>query len=121
MKYDGWASIAVDYAQDPAWDLHTPGVVQIIIEEVVPATGRIHAGHVATECKSWSSARHGKPGSGCPMPLRDYRNNIWGFEGLSSKDELALKKGNQDACLSMDVVEDNLDDHVEPKRYAGMF
>jgi hypothetical protein len=66
----GLQGVPLDYLTEPAFDLHVPGVVPFLKEQV--ESGRVAAAHLATECTSWSRARHGKPGSGTPERLRDY-------------------------------------------------
>ena len=58
-KY-GFLGIAIDYLADPAWDLHAPGALLYLQEKIRhPQT---KGGHLGTECRSWSSARHGAAG-----------------------------------------------------------
>jgi hypothetical protein len=106
-KY-GLIGVNIDWQKDHAWDLHTQGVLPYISKKV--SSGRVKGGHIATECTSFSSARHGKAGTNCPRPLRDYHENAWGFPGLCGKDLATLEKGNKDAHLTIgliDVFEEN--------------
>ena len=102
-SHPGMVGIAIDYQQNPAWDLHTPGVLPFLKAEI--PRPRVGGGHLGTECLSFSSARHGTPGSGCPPPLRDYGEHVWGKPDLSQKDQMKVDKGNMDARLSMDIIE----------------
>ena len=65
----GLVGISIDFKKHPAWDLHTEGVVPFIATKV--SSGRVKGGTVATECTSFTSARHGKEGDNCPRPLLD--------------------------------------------------
>jgi len=101
-KY-GMIGVAIDIQKHPAWNLHTPGVVPYIRTKV--RSGRVKAGHLATECSTFSSARHGKKGGTCPLPLRDYGENAWGFPDLCEKDRATLEKGNKDARLTLELID----------------
>ncbi len=67
-----------------------------IVEEDLVGGAMLHC-----PCETWSSARHGRPGDGTPVPLRDRKEHIWGIPGLSVKDQLKLEEGNRitRACL----------------------
>ena len=67
-----------------------------MVEEGLVAAAMIHA-----PCETWSSARHGRPGDGTPVPLQDRKTHIWGIPGLSKMDQLKLEEGNNitRACL----------------------
>ena len=67
-----------------------------IVKEGLAGSAMIHC-----PCETWSSARHGRPGDGTPVPLRDRKEHIWGIPGLSVKDQLKLEEGNciTRACL----------------------
>ena len=108
-KY-GMIGVAIDIQKHPAWNLHTPGVVPYIRTKV--RSGRVKAGHLATECATFSSARHGKKGGNCPLPLRDYGENAWGFEDLCEKDRATLEKGNKDARLTLELIDLFIEYHV---------
>ena len=99
----GLIGVNIDWQKHHAWDLHTEGVLPYISEKV--SSGRVKGAHIATECVSFSSARHGKPGQNCPVPLRDYKENAWGFPELRGKDLATLKKGNKDAHLTIGLVD----------------
>ena len=108
-KY-GLIGISIDYQAHSAWDLHTEGVMPYIAEKV--SNGKVKAGHVATECKTFSSARHGKEGTNCPKPLRDYGENAWGYPDLCEQDRLKLELGNKDARLTLQLIDLFLKHHV---------
>ena len=101
-KY-GLIGVVIDTKNHPAWDLHTEGVLSYISKKV--SSGRVKGSHVATDCRSLSSARHGKPGGNCPRPLRDYHENTWGFPDLCGKDRATLENGNKDARLTLGLVD----------------
>ena len=101
-KY-GLIGVVIDTKNHPAWDLHTEGVLSYISKKV--SSGRVKGSHVATDCRSFSSARHGKPGDNCPRPLRDYHENTWGFPDLCGKDRATLENGNKDARLTLGLVD----------------
>ena len=101
-KY-GLIGICIDYQAHSAWNLHTEGVMPYIAEKV--SNGKVKAGHVATECKTFSSARHGKAGTNLPKPLRDYGENAWGYPDLCEQDRLKLELGNKDARLTLQLID----------------
>ena len=102
--------IAIDKKTHPAWDLHAVGVVEYIRRQVF--MGRVKGGSVATECISFTSARHGKEGDNCPRPLRDYGENAWGFSDLSEKDRAMLLRGNQDARITLTLIDAFVENQV---------
>ena len=108
-KY-GLIGISIDTQAHTAWDPHTEGVVPYIAKKV--SSGKVKAGHVATECKTFSSARHGKEGDKCPKPLRDYGENAWGFPDLCEKDKATLELGNKDARLTLELIDVSEKHHV---------
>ena len=108
-KY-GLIGISIDDATHPAWSLHTEGVVPYMRKKI--KSGRIKGGHIATECTTFTPARHGKEGDNCPKPLRDYAENTWGFPDLSEKDKAALEVGNKDARLTLELIDLFVQHHV---------
>jgi hypothetical protein len=64
-KY-GLIGVNIDWQKDHAWDLHTQGVLPYISKKVL--SGRVKGGHIATDCTSFSSARHGKQVTTVPAP-----------------------------------------------------
>jgi hypothetical protein len=95
-------SVPMDWLNDPGWNLHVPGVIGCLEKQV--KAGRVKAGHLHTECGSWTPARHGKEGDSCPKPLRDRGANIWGFQGMSAKDQRKIELGNRDAYFTIQMV-----------------
>ena len=79
--------------------LHGDPVPQIIKDG--DAFTLVGAAMIHAPCETWSSARHGRPGDGTPVPLRDRKTHIWGIPGLSKMDQLKLEEGNHitRACL----------------------
>ena len=67
-----------------------------LVEEKLVGSAMLHC-----PCETWCSARHGRPGDGTPVPLRDRKEHIWGVPGLSVKDQFKLEEGNgiTRACL----------------------
>ena len=93
QRNHGKNSLGIDTLQGAHHDLTNPGVFAVI--EECCEDGFSAGCHLGTPCGSWNAARHGTPGSGCPPPLRDRKENIYGFkEGLSQLDMARIKEGN---------------------------
>jgi hypothetical protein len=108
-KY-GLIGICIDTQAHAAWNLHTEGVVPYIAKKL--SSGKVKGSHIATDCRSFTSARHGKAGDNCPKPLRDYGENAWGLPDLCEKDQAALELGNKDARLTIELIDLHEKHHV---------
>jgi len=71
------------------------------IKHLTEAVSIIGESMLHIPCETWSRARHGTPGSGCPVALRDM-NNLWGLPNLNARDQMKLEAGNAStrACLN---------------------
>ena len=93
--------LGMDWKQGPIHvDLRKPCIYNYIELEIVEE-GLAGSAMLHNPCETWCSARHGRPGDGTPVPLRDRKEHIWGIPGLSVKDQLKLEEGNHitRACL----------------------
>eukprot|EP00973_Karenia_brevis_P025279 3487324-Karenia_brevis.AAC.1 len=59
---------------------------------------------LGTSCKSLSRARHGKPGSGWPEPLRT-KTQPDGVDGFNDKDAEKLKLGNALVEVTVKIIQ----------------
>ena len=94
-------AVGMDWKQGPIQvDLKKPCIYNYIEKEMVEED-LVGSGMVHCPCETWSSARHGRPGDGTPVPLRDRKEHIWGIPGLPIRDQLKLEEGNRitRACL----------------------
>ena len=93
--------LGMDWKQGPIRvDLKKPCIYNYIELEIVEE-GLAGSAMLHNPCETWCSARHGRPGDGTPVPLRDRKEHIWGIPGLTVKDQMKLEEGNQitRACL----------------------
>jgi hypothetical protein len=97
----GRVSVGMDWVRGPIYvDLKKPCVYNYIEKELVEED-LVGGGMLHCPCETWSPARHGRPGDGTPVPLRDRKEHVWGLPGLSVRDQQKLEEGNgiARACL----------------------
>ena len=93
--------VGMDWKKGPIHvDLTKPCIYNYIekdvVEENLAGCAMLHC-----PCETMCSARHGRPGDGTPVPLRNRKDHIWGIPGLPVLDRLKLEEGNRiiRACL----------------------
>ena len=100
LRRRGLACIAIDNCLDPRLDVLKPKILNVIRGWI--KGGCVQAIWLATPCSSWSRARHGPFGSAWG-PLRD-NQNIYGFKGLSSRDQTKIKDGNATIMATCEIL-----------------
>lgn len=101
QKHHGLIGVGMDWKKGPIHiDLKRSCIYNYVEKEMVEE-GLVGAAMIHAPCETWSSARHGRPGDGTPVPLRDRKTHIWGIPGLSKMDQVKLEEGNHitRACL----------------------
>ena len=101
QKHHGLIGMGMDWKKGPIHiDLKLVCIYNYVKKDMVEE-GLVAAAMIHAPCETWSSARHGRPGDGTPVPLQDRKTHIWGIPGLSKMDQLKLEEGNHitHACL----------------------
>lgn len=105
LRKQSATAVAFDTLLGPEFDLCNPLVKAAIVEYM--RKGRVLGVACASPCGSWSCARHGTPGSGCPPPLRSRDpEHIYGFADLSARDQMRVNVGNATMRSSADYIKE---------------
>ena len=71
QKQHGLIGVGMDWKKGPIHiDLKRSCIYNYVEKEMVEE-GLVGAAMIHAPCETWSSARHGRPGDGTPVPLRD--------------------------------------------------
>jgi hypothetical protein len=100
LRAEGFGCIPFDTINGSQFDLTRPCTLKLLRGWI--RCGAILGVIIATECKSWSRARHGPLGSSWG-PIRS-KAHLFGIPGISDSDKLKVENGNRQLRSTCSII-----------------